>query len=99
MTRWVRMRGLWWSWPSALAAVVGSAWFANWVRDWAHHSHLARVPAVVLGGLAVAALLAPGAYAQHEFRCSAGRPSSRAAPACVGGAVVVWSTLARSLVP
>ncbi|MEI2712999.1 MAG: hypothetical protein V9G04_06800 [Nocardioides sp.] len=99
MTRWVRMRGLWWSWPSALAAVVGSAWFANWVRDWAHDDHLGRVPAVVLGGLAVAVLLAPGAYVQHEVDGSAGRPSVRADLAVVVGGVVVCCLLAWALLP
>lgn len=100
---YVRSRGLAWCLPVAILGVLLAAYFGHWIEARETFDHLMRVPAVVLGGLAAAVVLAPGWHrVDDEVEGSVPRPSRRTellvTLGLVAGAAVV-AVLAMPLEP
>ena len=93
-----RARGLTWAVPSVLASAMLAGVAANWLESRTWTDHLGRVPAVVLGGLAVAVLVVGVLHrTDEEIEGSVARPDrglelgAVAGLTLLGGAVaVVW---------
>lgn len=77
MIGYARARGLVWSVPFGLCTVLAGAYFAHWLAARPNFDHLDRIPAVVLGGLGAAILVAPGWHRiEDEIEGSTPRPAS-----------------------
>ena len=60
MLRYLRARGIAWSLPVSIGLLLFAAYFGHWLEAQPNFDRLARVPAVVLGGLTGAVIVAPG---------------------------------------
>ena len=75
---YARARGLTWVVPTTVLAVAGAAYFASWLLARPAFGPMERVPASVLGALAVAVVAAPGWHrVDDEVEGSVPRPRRR----------------------
>ena len=100
MTHYVRARGLGWAMPTAVAAVLGAAHVANWLESKPAFEHPDRIPAIVLGALTAAILVAPGHHrTDDEVEGSVPRPTRGAELALTAALVVAVAVVAILVVP
>lgn len=75
MLRYLRARGIAWSLPVSIGLLLFAAYFGHWLEAQPNFDRLARVPAVVLGGLTGAVIVAPGWHrVDDEVEGSVPRP-------------------------
>lgn len=100
MTLFLRSRGLLWSVPGALVAVAVAAYLAHLLESQTMFGPMDRVPAVVLGALMGAVLLAPGMHrVDDEVEGAAPRPMRRVELALIMGSVATVAAAAVVAIP